>query len=185
MKKIAITGSHGVVGTVLKKRLSEYSITPLDLPKVDVRNYSKLLKIFPGHDVIIHLAWKSTTDNFISDTIDIDNTKMFLHVYKVAVASGVKRVIMASSIHAKDNTPYAAHKRLMEDLGKYYSKKYNLDVFCIRFGGINAQNSPSIPEKDYKKIWLSHNDCVALVRSCIDTPIVPGRFQIITGISKK
>lgn len=184
MKKIVITGAHGIIGTVLMKELGGYQIIPVILPKIDVRNYSSLVKVFSGSDVIIHLAWDDKEDNFRSSTINSDNTKMFSNVYKAAVTTKIKRVIMASSVHAKENTPYGAHKRFMEELGKYYAEEYGLDIICIRFGGINSEDTPNIKEKNYKKIWLSHSDCVVLVTSCIERK-VPRHFQIVYGISKK
>ena len=41
-EKIAITGSNGTIGTVLKEGLKEYQITSIDLPEmmcVNMRNY--------------------------------------------------------------------------------------------------------------------------------------------------
>lgn len=185
MKKIAITGAHGVIGTVLLNGLKYYKIISLTLPKTDVRNYSQLLKSFSNCAVVIHLAWDDTYDNFRSDTTNPDNTKMFLNVYKAALATNVKRVIMASSVHAKENTPYGVHKRFMEEMGKDYAQKYGLDVICVRFGGINAQDIPNIKEKNYKKIWLRHQDCVALIKHCIEMKNVSRHFQIVYGVSRK
>lgn len=184
MRKIVITGAKGVIGTILMHGIKCYELIPLDLPKIDVRNYSQLLKPFSKCDVVVHLAWDDKNDNFKSDIINSENTKMFVNVYKAAVAAKVKRVIMASSIHAKENTPYGAHKRFMEEIGKYYAKK-GFDIICIRFGGINAQDTPNIKERNYMKIWLSHKDCLSLVRRCIEMKNIPNHFMVINGISKK
>ena len=32
LKRVAITGANGVIGTVLRNGLSEFEITPIDLP---------------------------------------------------------------------------------------------------------------------------------------------------------
>lgn len=63
MEKIIITGAKGVIGRVLTKSLAGYQITPLDLPEKDVTDYQELLKTFPGHKAIIHLAWDTKTEN--------------------------------------------------------------------------------------------------------------------------
>lgn len=198
MKKIAITGAKGTIGTVLRKGLTDYKITSLDLPESDVRDYEKLLKILPNHDVIIHLAWDTKTENFLSGKINPDNIRMTYNVYEAAKESGVSRVIMASSVHADKppnwreldmlspnrvpmpDSPYGASKNFMESLGRYYATK-GLEVVCIRFGGIGSKPSPY----DYyeKGIWLSHKDCVGLVKKCIDADKIPNNFFIVYGIS--
>ena len=65
--RIAITGSNGTIGNVLKDGIKEYQITSIDLPEIDVRKYDKLLEVIPYHSAIIHLAWDTKTDNFKSE----------------------------------------------------------------------------------------------------------------------
>lgn len=208
-ERIAITGSEGVIGTVLKNGLSrDYDITSLDLPTVDVRNYDALIKMFPGHAVAIHLAWDTETDNFKSERTNLENAVMFDNVYRAALAVAVPRVIMASSVHAdrfyeplgsvaKDpyivpnpDSPYGAHKVYMEMLGKWYASEKGLEVICIRFGGVNPENKPprvenhsDIAQRAERAVWLSHRDCVELVKKCIETKAVPDNFAIIYGVS--
>lgn len=57
-KRIAITGSRGIVGTILRRGLGDrYAITPIDRPETDVvKDYYKLAKILPGCIAAIHLA---------------------------------------------------------------------------------------------------------------------------------
>ena len=64
MKLVVITGAKCKIGTVLRKGLTDYEITPIDLPETDVRDYDKLLEVFPGHNAIVHLAWDGKTENF-------------------------------------------------------------------------------------------------------------------------
>lgn len=208
-ERIVITGSEGVIGNVLKNGLSkDYEITGLDLPNADVRDYEKLISIFPGHAVVIHLAWDTKTDNFKSERTNPDNAVMFDKVYRAALATAVPRVIMASSVHAdrfyeplgsvaKDpyvvsnpDSPYGAHKIYMEMLGKWYAKEKGLEVICIRFGGVNPENKPprvgdehDVAKLAERAVWLSHRDCVELVRRCIEVKRIPGNFAIIYGVS--
>ena len=99
MKRLAITGSYGTIGTILRKGLSNYDITQLDMPERDVRNYKELLDIFPGHDVVIHLA-RDTKVDFLNDRISTDSILMTDNVYRAVVSTKVPRVIMASSVCA-------------------------------------------------------------------------------------
>jgi len=198
-KKIAITGAKGTVGTILQnglKGLSDYEITPIDLPEKDVRRYEQLLGVLPGHDVVIHLAWNRETVNFKNNKFDPDDALMTINVYKAALETKVPRVIMASSVHADNfykwrgpellnsnkipepDSIYGATKVFMEAAGRYYAS-LGLEVVCIRFGGINLENKP--PDDAY--IWLSHKDCVSLFKVCIDAQNIPENFLIIYGVS--
>lgn len=202
MKKIIITGANGFIGTVLKKGLRDFDMTPMDLPDNDVCDYKKCFDIFPGHDAIVHLAWNTKEDCVISKKIDPNNSLMFWNVYRGALETGVKRVVIASSVHADSfyggenekkmspnnvpspDSPYGAHKVFMESLGRYYSKQ-GLEVVCIRFGGVIPENIP--PEKGDNPYefaaCLSHEDCTDLVEKCITVKKIPNNFTIIYGVS--
>lgn len=199
MKRVTVTGANGVIGAVLRKGLSGFEVTPIDLPGVDVRDYGKLLGIFKGHSAVVHLAW-NWKENFQSGSVSSDNNVMTCNVYRAAMEAKVPRVIMASSVHADSfydwkgsgllspervpvpDSPYGASKVFMEALGRYYASK-GLEVVCIRFGGVNPSDSQKTGERDYKKVWLSHRDCAGLVSACLDTPKIPNNFLIVYGIS--
>ena len=200
-EKIIITGVNGVIGQILKSGLGkEYQITGLDLPDGDVRSYETLGNIVSGHSAIIHLAWDTQTDNFLSGKINPENSQMFFNVYKAALEHKVQRVIIASSVHAdrfyewKDpgymspyqlpnpDSPYGAHKVFMESLGRWFASK-GLEVVCIRFGGItpvNKANKNHLPER---AAFLSQRDGVALIRSILKVESVPNNFAIVYGVS--
>lgn len=202
-KTIAITGSRGTIGTVLKKGLSsEFEIAELSLPEVDVRDYKSLQNRLKGSSAVIHLAWNSKLENHVNNKIDPDTSKMFLNVYKAAIETGTKRVIMASSIHADTfigwkgpgmltvdktpvpDSPYGANKVLAESLGRYFASK-GLEIVCIRFGGINPRNSPAGPEypPEERAAWLSHNDLVSLIRSILEAEHIPDNFVLMYAVS--
>lgn len=206
-EKIIITGSEGVIGTVVKKGLRrKYSITALDLPKNDVRELSMLLKVFPGHSTVIHLAWNSNTEGFSNGQVDPDCFLMAHNVYEAALQTGISRVIMASSIHAdgryrhwtgqplkaddqraQPDSPYGQDKIRIEHEGKAYADK-GLDVISIRFGGVNPKNTPPTVREygdtqQERSAWLSHNDCVRLMEAILKTPARRGRFVSIYGAS--
>jgi nucleoside-diphosphate-sugar epimerase len=196
MKNILITGSKGNIGKILYKYLGKYNLFSGDLPELDVRDYSQLLKYSKNKDVIIHLAWNSNSENFLNKKIDSDNSLMFHNIYKVAIENKIPRVIMASSVHAQDfenysgktlltsekilppDSPYGADKLFMENLGRYYSKRH-LEVVCVRFGAVGEK----CPADKGKYIWLSGNDCVNLIKNLIETNKVKNNFSIMYGIS--
>lgn len=195
---IAITGSHGIIGTVLLKGLTGFNIKSLNLPEVDARNYEQLLSNLNGVDTVIHLA--KSRDKSTEESSNEDDLVMARNVYKAAVEAKVGRVIMASSVHAdnfydwkgadklsvdRDPVPFSAYgadKVYIEDLGRKYSKQ-KLDVFCVRFGGVNAEDR--CPENDYWEaaVWLSHEDCVAMMKKCISSDKIPHNFVIFYAVS--
>lgn len=204
-QKIAITGAKGVIGSVLTKNLSKkYKITPIDLPEIDVRNFKKLKKILRGKEVVIHLAWSWMPNEKRNGEINLDNFLMSYNIYRAATEMKVKRVIMASSVHADSylnykgkkllkpdkvpipSSPYGASKVYMEALGRYYAKYRGLEVICLRFGGVNKKNTPKVEkmkERLYDKVWFSHRDLVSSIKVCIEAKKIPNNFLIIYGIS--
>jgi len=199
-ERIAITGSKGTIGSVLKEGLKDYQVTSIDLPEIDVREYQRLLEVIPQHSAVIHLAWDTKTDNFKTEKINPDNATMFFNVYKAAIEVGVPRVIMASSVHADrfygwrgpgymstertpvPDSPYGAHKVFMEASGRYYAAK-GLEVVCIRFGGVNPENKPAVDPPEERAAWFSHRDCVSLVRAILEAQNIPNNFFIVYGVS--
>lgn len=198
-----MTGSSGQIGRVIREQVPEYSYVCFDLPKNDARDYKKLSRAMTGCEVAIHLAWNTKTDNWLNNNVDPDDILMTFNVYKAAKETGIRRVIMASSIHINDlslwkgdkpispddpispDSPYGASKAFMEALGKYYAKE-GLEVVCIRFMGLNSNNKPSAPtDRDpYAKAkWFSHRDCGNLIRAIIAAPIVPDNFVVLYGVS--
>ena len=203
MKKILITGSKGNIGLHLVKNLSkDYNLTLFDLPRFDVRRYGQLIRVLPGHEAVIHLAWNTKTENFQSKKIDFDNILMFSNVYRAALEAKVPKVIMASSIHAdnfqeflqknkkgfmnpyKIPSPmnvYGKDKVAMENLGKEYARK-GLEVVCIRIGAIGPRKDKPT-KKEGMAIWLTHEDFAALIRKIIETKKIPNNYSIVYGVS--
>lgn len=204
--KVAITGANGIVGSALIKTLNpkDFAITALDLPECDTRKYDELVDATAGHDALIHLAWNTKGDNFRLQAIDPANNLMTLNAYQAAVANNIPRVIMASSNHAHrhdlrdadgrirasiqppvPDSPYGAEKIFMEALGRYYAASHNLEVICVRLGGVNKADKPYPATPADPLRWLSHADLGRLATRCLEVPTVPDNFQIIYGVSNQ
>jgi nucleoside-diphosphate-sugar epimerase len=200
MKKVLITGSGGVIGTVLRTKLP-HELTEFDLPHADVNNFEHVLQKAKGHDTVVHLAWAKTHDDWLSENLNPANVQSAFNVYEAAHQAGVKRVIMASSVHADKfagrdvnvplrpydlptpDSPYGASKCMVEALGRYYADAKGIEVICVRFGGINKHDTPPHTPYSERQVWLSQNDCVNLLSFLITAPEVPGKYAIVYAVS--
>lgn len=201
MNKVLITGNDGVIGSVLQANLP-HETTDFDLPEDDAEKYKDLYEKARGHDALVHLAWDFESDGWLAERLNPDNTLISFNVYQAAVDAGVKRVIVASSVHADKFThhdpasgllqpyslplpdsPYGAGKCLLEALGRYYADAKGLEVICIRFGGVNREDIPPNSPYSERQVWFSHRDCANLVKACLDAPKVPNNYAIIYGVS--
>lgn len=201
--KVAILGSEGKIGSILKDNLKNFKITSFDYPEVDVRDYQELLKSIKNQDAVINLAFNSSKhlkENARNDVYLPDNSLMTYNVYRAALEGKVKRVIMASSVHADNfynyegtkklrtnrvptpTTPYGANKVFTESLGRYYAGK-GLEVICIRFGGVNRQNKH--PKNDFWEgaVWLKHQDLINLINACLKAKNIKNNFALVNAVS--
>ncbi|HEV2403386.1 MAG TPA: NAD(P)-dependent oxidoreductase [Candidatus Saccharimonadales bacterium] len=204
MSEILITGSSGVIGTVLCEGL-QHHIRDFDLPEYDARAYDQLRERMSGCRAVVHLAWNNSEDHYRSARTDPDNYQMAQNIFQAALETGVHRVIVASSIHAdmpstypkiprspyslpEPDSPYGAAKVAIEALGRYYTQHKALGVIAVRFGWVSP-NEADRPDqtKPYPlgEGWLSHGDCVDLVNSCPELPNIPNNYHILWGLSRR
>lgn len=194
-----MTGSGGTIGTILKAGL-QHQVTDFDLPTHTILNLPQLLHTMPGHDTVIHLAWAVRHDNWLTERFDPDNLSGAFNVLEAAQQTGVKRVIIASSVHADDfvnhskegllkpyslpipDSPYGSAKCMIEALGRYYASAKNIEVVCVRFGGVNQENIPPNAPKSERQVWLSHADCVSLIDTCVTATTIPDKYAILYGV---
>lgn len=209
-QRVVITGSNGSIGRILQEGLAN----DFDLLCIDrVANDNKIIGLdlisqprqlkerLSSRDVVVHLAWDMDED-FPSENIIPGNKLMAENIYQAAVEVGVSRVIMASSVHADNyanerdgaeisptrdpfpDSPYGASKLYIENLGKYYANKYGVEIVCVRFGGVNADDKILYDEDPlYDKVLLYRNDCVNLIKKLIWVDIVPGNFSVLYAVS--
>ena len=198
--KVLITGARGRIGRVLTCGL-DHDVTEFDLPEHDARSLDQLTDAATGHDAIVHLAWNTAAENFRTDDIDFDNAMMSFNAYRACALAGVRRLVVASSVHADDqhrrregllvasalstpDSPYGASKLFVEALGRYFAGRV-LEVVVVRFGGVDRHAT----SRDFGNgcslyaSWLSHADCAGLIDACLVAATVPARSAAVYAVS--
>ncbi len=211
-ERILITGAAGRIGTVLRHGLGRPGrvLRLLDIAPVDPVGPGEHVETVQASfsdpdaiddacrdvDAVVHLggrpreaAWDTIRE------INIDGTQRVLEACR---SRGVRRVVLASSIHAAgfrtrdesatggglpaDSSPrpdtfYGVSKAAMEALGSLYHSRFGIDVTCLRIGAF--QPRPRTPED--LAAWLSHADGVRLFEACLGAE--PASYRILWGIS--
>jgi nucleoside-diphosphate-sugar epimerase len=169
--RVAITGSDGRIGGVLRAGLSDrFDPRWLTRSDADLADLAALERAFAGADALVHLA--ATADLGAPwDEVLPANVIGAYHAFEAARRAGVRRVVFASSNHAvgmymwederftdeahpvevstaaplRPDSLYGTSKVWGEALGRFYVERHGLDVVCLRIGMIRAEDGPPSP----------------------------------------
>jgi uronate dehydrogenase len=206
VKKVALTGAAGQLGTVLRRALiargvnlrSAAGTKPLepivageDVMHGDLRERDVVDRLLEGVDVLIHMAGTSV-ERPLPEIIE-NNLRGLVEVYEGARRHGVKRILFASSNHAIGMYPvdekltldcafrpdgfYGLSKAWGESLARLYWDKHGIETVCVRIG--SCVERPA--EFRHLSTWLSHDDLMQLVERVINVPEIG--FAVVWGVS--
>lgn len=206
--RVAVTGAAGSLAADILPGLvrNGYEIvgvdtrrpaTPVDgvtWTQCSINDREMLATALAGCDAVVHLAGIPLEEEWETLlAVNIDGTHAVL---ETARRCQVKRVVLASSIHAagyvpvphdrgyvpddvavRPNTFYGVSKAAAEALGSLYHDRYGLDVICLRIASRCAK-----PENERMlSTWLSPADAVRLFDAALTVP-TPG-FRLVWGVS--
>jgi uronate dehydrogenase len=203
--RVLITGAAGAIGSTLRAGLQDAyellrvsDIRPLGRPasgeetvQADITDAEAVHGLMHGIDCVVHLGGVPREGPW--DAILQNNIIGAYNVFEAARASGVRRLVFASSNHAvgyyratqrigvtepvRPDSRYGVSKVFGEALGRLYADKHGMSVACLRIGSFRER-----PE-DARQLatWISPRDMVHLVRRCIDTPHF--HFLVLYGVS--
>jgi uronate dehydrogenase len=200
MQTVLITGSNGIVGSVLRDGLrSKYQVKGVDLPE-DISRYDVLQRQITGVDTVIHLARRFDYPDERRMRIYPQNIQIDVNIFTAVVKTRIRRLVMASSVHADDHrasdvvvplttpgsyypaTPYGVYKLVEEEVGKSLSKQFGFEFVGVRFGGVTRDNSVKTG-RGQTATWLSHNDLVSAIDACLAADPMPGRSTVFYAVS--
>lgn len=168
--------------------------------KVDLSNLDELTKSFSGFDFIVNLAGLSDAKNFNFMDFVEPNLIGTYNVLEAAKRAKVKRVIMASSVHAVKGYPigstfkmtdtpkplsyYGATKVFVESMCHVYAHSYGLNCFAIRIGAYISDETlkTACPSRSNFDYIISQRDFAQLVYKAIIAP-ENVKFGILAGSS--
>ena len=209
--KVLLTGADGPIGTQLvphlrerhQLRLSWWDPAPPpgvpgwarpgdDVRLADLADRDAVRSLMDGVDAVVHLAGLRGADAGWAELLgpNIDGVH---NIFEEAAASGVRRVVFASSAHVaggwlpngptiidhhvpvRPDSLSAVTEVFGEAVGRLVSDRWGLPVICLRMGDVAEQ-----PGDDPLRAWLSPADLRQLIDRTLTAPV---RFGVYYGVS--
>lgn len=209
---VLITGAGGHVGQLLtpqlvhdhRLRLTDLhlpatTIAPLAGPRAEVvlGNLSEpqvAARAVNGVDAVVHLAGNPHPDS-TWEQLRRPNLDLVVTLLRAATLAGVKRLVLASSVHALGGyrrhtapgkplitddlppypcCPYGATKVFAEAAGRVTADSTSMSVICLRLGGCQ----PSPADTDAPDLWLGPDDLARAVRRALTADIRFGAYTV-------
>ncbi len=136
MRNILVTGSSGLIGSILLKKFKGYNLFGIDIKENNYENFEladisdqlNLQNIMKKNniDTVVHLAGNASV-SADWDSLSKNNFNGTLNVFNACKESGANKIIFASSNHAvglfENDSPY---KEIINGEYEKISKNYNL-----------------------------------------------------------
>lgn len=200
MATVVVTGAAGVMGRAVTPLLAgrhRLRLVDIDVPehadgtwtRCSVTDAETFAGVLEGADALVHFAGISTEapwDDLLQ--VNVDGTK---RVLEAAHNAGVRRVLLASSIHAggyltgadadvrasRPDSYYGVSKVAMEALGSLFADRYGMCVVSARICTFGREPSAGRTVAT----WLSVADTARLIEAVValDTP----GHHLVWGVS--
>ena len=211
-RRILVTGAAGNIGSYFAEHAHDrYELRLMVLPSDDATaiqpfgevvtgdllDLDRMKELCTGIDTVVHLA-ANPDPSATWDSLLQDNIIGTYNVMVAAKATGCRRLIYASSIHAvsgylpdvqvKTSEPinpgdlYGVTKCFGEAMGRYMAEQEGLSVIALRIGAFQPRES-ALGEQGVSMLdaWVSQRDLHQLIERCIDVENI--KFAIFHGLS--
>ena len=169
--RVAVTGSDGLIGRVLRAGLSErFEPRWLTRADADITDLPALERAFAETDAVVHLAATPDVEAVWEDVLPANLIGAY-NAFEAARRAGARRFVFASSNHAvggymyddavfadperpmqvgsdlpvRPDSLYGASKAWGEALGRLYVEFHGLSVVCLRIGAVTRDDRPPGP----------------------------------------
>lgn len=198
-----ITGAAGRIGGAMVEGLAHrWDVRATDLPgrgaePLDVTDLDACTRAFDGVDAVVHLAADPDPEAVWGSLLPANVVGAWT-VAAAAVAAGVRRLVLASSLQAMSAVPahvqvraqdaprpanlYGATKAWAEAVGSWVASSSPVEVVALRIG-YYGESRPSDGEVSAveRAAWLSPDDCARLVVAAVEGPV--DGFVVVDGVS--
>ena len=201
-RRVVITGAAGRIGQVVCAALRDrWDLVPTDVRpadgvrELDVTDGAACRAAFAAADAVVHLAADPSPDAAWHSLLP-KNIEAPYQVATAAAACGVRRLVLASSLHAVSAYPpvrqrratdqprpanlYGATKVWAEALGAAIAATTSTTVVALRIGYFAEVRPPG--EEWERAAWLSPRDAADLIRAAVESTDIDG-FVVVNGIS--
>ncbi len=214
-RRVLVTGSTGAIGQPVCQRLIArghhvrgFARRPTpgvpDHIAGDLSDRDKVRAAVEGMDTVIHLGAYPNDADFIGVLLE-PNVRGLFHICDAARESGVRRLVLASSVQAVtahlhrgglvrvEDGPapvnhYALAKVWAEQMGEMYARVHGLSVISVRIGWLprNQREAAALVASPHgRDIFLSHDDAARFFERCVESQAPePGRSVILFATSR-
>jgi dTDP-4-dehydrorhamnose reductase len=202
-RQVVLTGASGSIGRAVRPLLDRrWDLRPTDVvpdggARLDVTDLDACRLAFDGADAVVHLAAVADPGASWGDLVE-PNVVGAYNVCRASAECGVRRLVLASSLHAVSGYPderqrrvsdpprpanlYGATKAWSEAVGAWTVATSNTSVVALRIGYF-AASSPLRSDVSARDVaaWLSPRDCAELIRAAVEAEGIS--FAIANGTS--
>lgn len=189
-RSVLITGAAGRIGRAVAPQLPrEWDLRLTDLEPsagvaaLDTTDLDACRAAFTGLDAVVHLAADPRPTATFDELLG-PNIAGAYNVAQAAIDCGVRRLVLASSIHAMSATDdvtqvrsgdqprpgnlYGATKAWVEALGAWVASSSDTSVVALRIGYfVEDFSDPAAGRVGHRTAWLSSRDAAELIRSAV------------------
>ncbi len=199
-----VTGAAGSIGSAVTPQLTcRWDVRRTDLhpgdgvDELDVTDADACVAAFHGADAVVHLAAvpdpAATWEQLLAPNVIGTH-----QAARAAAICGVRRLVLAGSVHAVSAVPeqtqvragdpprpanlYGATKAWAEAVGAWIAATTPTSVVALRIGHF-ARHQPTedaVPAGE-RSAWLSHRDAAELIRAAVEAEGID--FVVAHGIS--